>query len=63
MTVEHECPVESLDIDDGHWLVNRPGDGRSATFDCVILTVPVPDALRIKGHVQTVLGDTLIISH
>ena len=56
MVVEKEKQLESLVIKDKKWEASSK-EGKTEIFDCVIVTIPVPQILQLKGDIHQLISN------
>ena len=54
--VSYERAVSALSDRDNQWCVTDDKTAESETFDCVVLTMPVPQILELSGSIQSAIG-------
>ena len=58
--IRFEHQIVDVSLDGGaSWKVSTSG-GQSELFDCVVLTMPVPQILQLKGSIADILGMHII---
>ena len=54
--VSYNRAVTDVSERGAHWQVTDDRAASSETFDCVVLTMPVPQVLGLSGSIQDVIG-------
>jgi len=55
--VSYERTVSAVSDEDNQWCVTDDKTDESETFDCVVLTMPVPQILELSGNIQSAIGE------
>lgn len=58
-SIQYEHKLVSLHIKDDQWHVSSEA-GKQESFDIVILTIPVPEVLKLNGDVKSFIDNSLI---
>ncbi|KAK2176804.1 hypothetical protein NP493_639g02002 [Ridgeia piscesae] len=53
--VSYERTVSAVSDEDNQWCVTDDKTDESETFDCVVLTMPVPQILELSGNIQSAI--------